>query len=94
MAAGARALEAGLGPHYTAMFLSSMRQKVAALLARHPGQAARVDAARTRRARTFFEFDDAATAPLHGFAGVDDYYGRSSSQAFLSALWEARHRTR
>ena len=31
------------------------------------------------RARTFREFDDAATAPLHGFAGADDYYRRASS---------------
>jgi predicted alpha/beta-fold hydrolase len=33
--------------------------------------------------RTFWEFDDAANAPLHGFAGADDYYARASSIRFL-----------
>jgi hypothetical protein len=39
-----------------------------------------------RRLRTFRQFDDAVTAPLHGFAGVDDYYGRSSSRPFLARI--------
>src|SRR5262249_28856320 len=37
-------------------------------------------------ARSFREFDDAATAPLHGFAGADDYYRRASSLGFLAAI--------
>ena len=32
------------------------------------------------------EFDDAATAPIHGFASADDYYARSSSLQFLSRI--------
>ena len=39
----------------------------------------RIDLPRTLAARTFWEFDDAANAPLHGFAGADDYYARASS---------------
>ncbi len=35
------------------------------------------------RLRSFWEFDDAVTAPLHGFAGVHDYYTRSSSGPYL-----------
>jgi len=38
------------------------------------------------RLRTFRQFDDQVTAPLHGFAGVDDYYGRSSSRQFLGRI--------
>jgi predicted alpha/beta-fold hydrolase len=38
---------------------------------------------RLHRLRDFFEYDDAITAPLHGFAGVDDYYNRCSSRPFL-----------
>ncbi|HNP35339.1 MAG TPA: hydrolase [Woeseiaceae bacterium] len=37
-------------------------------------------------AETFAEFDDAVTAPLHGFRGKDDYYDRCSSMHFLSAI--------
>jgi predicted alpha/beta-fold hydrolase len=33
--------------------------------------------------RTFREFDEHVTAPLHGFAGADDYYTRSSSRQYL-----------
>jgi predicted alpha/beta-fold hydrolase len=33
--------------------------------------------------RSFHQFDDAVTAPLHGFHNVDDYYSRSSSRQFL-----------
>jgi hypothetical protein len=39
-----------------------------------------------REARSFWEFDDRVVAPLHGFAGVDDYYARSSSRQFLAAV--------
>ncbi len=31
-------------------------------------------------------FDDHVTAPLHGFSGVDDYYQRSSSRAYLQHI--------
>ncbi len=37
-------------------------------------------------ARTFAEFDDAVTAPLHGFAGKQDYYDRCSSVHYLKAI--------
>lgn len=33
--------------------------------------------------KSFRAFDDKVTAPLHGFADVDDYYTRSSSLQFL-----------
>ena len=36
----------------------------------------------------FYEmfFDDAVTAPLHGFAGVDDYWRRASSKPLLQGI--------
>ena len=37
-------------------------------------------------ATTFAEFDDAVTAPLHGFKGMQDYYDRCSSVHFLKAI--------
>ncbi len=33
--------------------------------------------------KTFWEFDDAITAPLHGFKNADDYYEKSSSRQYL-----------
>jgi len=35
---------------------------------------------------SFWAFDDQVTAPLHGFQDVHDYYRRSSSRQFLSAI--------
>lgn len=35
---------------------------------------------------TFRQFDDKVTAPLHGFAGVDDYYARCSCAGFLGRV--------
>lgn len=32
---------------------------------------------------TLYDFDDVVTAPLHGFAGADDYYNRCSCRQFI-----------
>jgi len=71
---------------YVARFMRSLKRKVAELLTRSPEMRDRVDLAATLRARTFVEFDDAATAPIHGFASADDYYTRSSSLQFLPRI--------
>ena len=86
LAAGARFLETGMGPFYVSVFLRTLKAKMEDLVARFPEAAGRMDLPATLRATTFFEFDDAATAPLHGFAGADDYYRRSSSLAFLPRI--------
>jgi len=39
-----------------------------------------------RRLKSFWQYDDQVTAPLHGFAGVEDYYRRSSSRQFLGSI--------
>jgi hypothetical protein len=86
LAAGARHLERGLGRLYTAGLLRTLRAKATDTARRFSEAAARIDTARTQRSRTFWEFDDAATAPLHGFAGAEDYYARSSSLAYLPRI--------
>jgi uncharacterized protein len=82
--AGARLLEQSvMGRFYSRIFIKSLVLK---LEARASLFADRCELERARRARTFYEFDDAATAPLHGFAGADDYYARSSSAQFLEHI--------
>jgi predicted alpha/beta-fold hydrolase len=68
---------------YARMFLSTMKPKALAKLAQHPGL---FDRARVVAARTIREFDDAFTAPLHGFAGTDDYWARASALPHLGRL--------
>lgn len=84
LSAGADALDATpMGRFYTGLFLRSLIAKAEAKAVLLDGA---VDLDRVRRARSFRAFDDAATAPLHGFAGADDYYCRSSSAGFLPRI--------
>ncbi len=71
---------------YVRRFVKSLTAKAEDLVRRFPEAAERIDLKRARRARTFREFDDAATAPLHGFASADDYYTRSSSLPLLERI--------
>lgn len=84
LGAGADALDRSpVGRFYTRLFVKSLLAKAEAK-ADHLRD--RCDLERVRRARSFREFDDAATAPLHGFAGADDYYTRSSSTHFIERI--------
>jgi uncharacterized protein len=44
------------------------------------------DRAAMQRARNMREFDDAVTAPLHGFKNVDDYWTRASCKPALTGI--------
>jgi uncharacterized protein len=80
---GARFIERGFARVYTKHFLRTLRAKARIKLEREPGL---FDPDALERARTLFDFDDAVTAPVHGFADATDYYRRSSSLGFLSAI--------
>ena len=81
--AASRYLERRVGRFYTSHFMRRLKTKALDVIARFPRETAHLDAARVRTARTFFEFDDALTAPLHGFAGAAAYYAQSSAVGFL-----------
>lgn len=77
------ALARGFNRIYTRHFLVTLRDKALAKCERHPGH---FDAARVASARTLAEFDDAYTAPAHGFAGVEDYWRRASARPWLGGI--------
>jgi predicted alpha/beta-fold hydrolase len=83
LAEGCRHLEQGFSRIYQWHFLRTLRRKAADKAVRFPGKIG-MDA--VRAARTLWEFDDAVTAPVHGFASAADYYERSSSIRFLNAI--------
>jgi predicted alpha/beta-fold hydrolase len=84
LAAGGRAIASGLNYHiYTRMFLRTLKPKALRMIARHPGLA---DPQRVRAARDLRAFDDAFTAPIHGFRDAEDYWARASSKPHLHAL--------
>ena len=84
LAAAGRSLDAGLSREiYTRIFLRTLKKKTFEKMKRNQIS---IDAARLKHARTFWEFDDTVTAPLHGFLGADDYWARSSSGPWLAGI--------
>ena len=79
----ARALEQGFSKVYQRLLLKSMKKSLTSKFDRHT---AAFDWDEAMRARTFAEFDDLVTAPLHGFANMQDYYDRCSSVNFLKGI--------
>jgi predicted alpha/beta-fold hydrolase len=79
----AEALNIGFSKTYQRYLLKSMKESVARKFNR---DTAAFDWDRAMGARTFAEFDDAVTAPLHGFDGMTDYYDRCSSVRFLRGI--------
>ena len=84
LGAAARTLDRGVNRLlYTRMFLATLKPKSLAKLERFPGL---YDGARLRRAKTFREFDDIFTAPVHGFRDAEHYWGVSSSGQYLRGI--------
>ena len=79
----ADALTNGFSNIYQYYLLNRMKN---ALRRKFDRYTAAFDWQRAMNARTFAEFDDAVTAPLHGFAGKDEYYDRCSSVQFLAKI--------
>jgi len=76
LAAGSRFLERGFGAFYVRHFIKSLIRKILLKMQRFPDM---VDRESLLRAKTFWEFDDLVTGPLHGFRDAADYYEKSSS---------------
>ena len=74
LASASRYLERRVGRIYAAHFTPRLKSKALDLLLRFPRETAHIDPDRIRGARTFHDFDECLTAPLHGFASADDYY--------------------
>jgi len=84
LAAAGGSLDRGFSREvYTRTFLRTLKRKTFEKIRR---QNIPVDALRLGKARTFWEFDDTVTAPLHGFLGADDYWARSSSGPWLARI--------
>lgn len=84
LGAGSDLLEQNaMGRLYTRYF---MRMLLAKIRRKRPRLEGRIDVSRALKTRTLREFDDAVTAPLHGFRDAAEYYGTSSSASFLDAI--------
>lgn len=84
LAACAGMLDRGLARTlYTAEFLRTLKAKIRAKAHLYDG---RLDVPAALRARTFAQYDRLVTAPLYGFTDQRDYWTRSSSARYLSAI--------
>lgn len=83
LAAGGAALSRGFNMIYTRMFLATLRAKTLAKIARFP-HVAQIE--RVQQARDLYEYDNAYTAPVHGFRDTDDYWTRASGRPWLRAV--------
>ncbi len=83
LAACGHALAHGFNRVYTQHFLQTLKRSAAAKLRRYPGL---FDERRMAAASNLWQFDDVVTAPLHGFAGADDYWRRASSKPWLPGI--------
>jgi hypothetical protein len=83
LAACGHHLARGFNRLYTRHFLKTMKVVSSARLKQFPGL---FDEARMRAAANLWQFDDAVTGPVHGFAGADDYWALSSSKPWLKAI--------
>jgi predicted alpha/beta-fold hydrolase len=70
---------------YHAYVLRHLVGHALAFARRHPGRT-RYDVSRVRRLRTVRAFDETVSAPMHGFASVDDYYLRASAGPFVKSI--------
>ena len=80
---GCRFIGRGFSRVYDRHFVKTLRTKALAKLDRFPHL---FDRGALETADSIYDFDDAVTAPVHGFAGAHDYYSRSSSLAFLQKI--------
>jgi uncharacterized protein len=81
--AGGHAISQGFGMVYTRSFLKTLKRKALAKLDQYPGL---FDRDAMLAARTLHAFDNAVTAPLHGFRDTDDYWTRATTRPHLPRI--------
>ena len=83
LAACGHHLARGFNRIYTRHFLQTLKTVSRARLHQFPGL---FDEAKMQQAINLYQFDDAVTAPMHGFAGADDYWQRASAKPWLKSI--------
>lgn len=84
LAASARALDRRWANRiYLRRFLTTLVAKIEAKALRFPDD---LDVTGARSIRSFQEFDDRFTAPMHGFRDAADYWTQSSARQFLPRI--------
>ncbi len=83
LAASAAKLASAANALYMRRFMRHLRQKIRQKALLFPGQ---LDTEGLDRLKTFLQFDDRYTAPMHGFKDARDYWARCSSLPLLTRI--------
>ena len=83
LASSAKRLEHWQNRIYMARFMRCLRMKVREKARRYPN---RLDLSGLDKMRTFAEFDDRYTAPIHGFEDAHDYWTQCSCRFVLDQI--------
>ena len=84
LAASGAHIDAGVNRQvYVRNFLATMKPRATQKHMQYPGL---FDLRAVQEAKTLYEFDNAFTAPLHGFSGTSDYWHRASSRQHLKRI--------
>lgn len=69
---------------YMYQFLRTLKAKTLVKLEKFPHSF--IDKEKVLNAKNFRDFDDAYTAPAHGFKDAEDYWAKNSSKQFLNSI--------
>lgn len=83
LGASARRLDEPGNRIYTRRFLKSLRAKVVEKARQMPEA---IDVRGVEKIRSFREFDDRYTAPMHGFRDAEEYWRKSGCRQFLTKI--------
>ncbi len=83
LANAAQTLQTGFARVYQKHLL---RRLVAATREKSKSMPLPIDVTGLEKIKTLYAFDDHVTGPLHGFAGADDYYRKSSCRRYLKNI--------
>lgn len=77
----------GLSRFYQSYLMKSMTRNLVTKMATIDyRQLLKIDLSQANNLKTFREFDEHVTAPLHGFKDADDYYQQCSASQFLNRI--------
>ncbi len=77
-------LASGFNKFYSLVFMSTLRKKLLHIQKVH--KLSSLENIKPKNLKTFLDFDEYVTAPLHGFKSAEDYWSRSSSKQFLKDI--------
>jgi predicted alpha/beta-fold hydrolase len=78
-------MESGFSRVYQWYLIRKLKESVRAKMANGSFELS-LSRAELAKLRSFREFDDAVTAPMHGFRSAHDYYERCSSRQFVERI--------